>query len=186
MTPALIVTFLVMFSLSSLVIILTIYNRHIIPAMTGMMIAMAHGMIVGLTAGVILGASLSDSMYYSTVISILIGVIAGFLIGVPSGLLAVLDGTLSGLMGGMMGAMLGQMIAPEYYDPLIRMMLMVFISVTFLLFLLIKQEFVNKTKNQPYLIVGLFLFVLFVVIYNQIGPIIPPSPDTPPILHDSH
>ncbi|ASN07061.1 hypothetical protein [Virgibacillus necropolis] len=172
MTLPLFITFFIIFILSLAVIILTIYNRNSISKMTGMMIAMATGMIVGLTVGVILGIFLTGDLYSSTVLSIIIGVTAGFLAGLPISLLAVLDGTLSGIMGGMMGAMLGLMATPEFQDSLIRMMFMLFIAIVLILFQLIRQESLNKSSNQPFIVLCLFAFLLFIIVYNQLGPII--------------
>lgn len=176
MSLPLFITFFIIFILSTAVIALAIYHRNTITTMTGMMIAMSLGMTVGLTVGIIIGFLLSGNLYYSTILGMIIGVIAGFLAGLPISLIAVLDGTLAGVMGGMMGAMLGQMISSEYQDALIRMMVMLFISIVLILFQLIKQEFLNKNNNQSFIVLCLFAFVLFIIVYNQLGPIIPISP----------
>ncbi|ASK61304.1 hypothetical protein CFK37_03480 [Virgibacillus phasianinus] len=176
MTVALYVTFFGMLILTSLAIGSTIYHRRKVTCMTGMMIAMSLGMMVGLTAGVILGILFTGNLFYSTVLGILIGVIVGFVSGLPVSLMAVLDGALSGMMGGMMGAMLGEMIVPEYQDSLIRIMFVLFIALILVLFVMMKEEFMKKRKSilgHPAIILG--LFVVFIIGYNQLDPLLTSS-----------
>lgn len=184
MTPALYVTFVVIFVMTSWIIGTIIHHRKKIPAMTGMVIAMSLGMMVGLTAGVILGILFSGNLFYATVLGIMVGIIIGFLSGLPVGIMAVLDGAISGMMGGMMGAMLGVMIAPEYQDSLVRIMFLLFIALTLILFLMMQQEFMKKSKKwltNPSVIFS--LFIVFIVGYNQMSPLISSSKSPN---HDNH
>lgn len=148
----------------------TFKYRGKIPCMTGMMIAMTLGMSVGITAGVILGIVYSGNLFYSTILGIAVGVIAGVLPGVLVSMMAVMDGLLSGMMGGMMGAMLGDMVAPEFWDPLVKIMLMLFVATMIILFRMMQQEFMKKETSwltHPVLII--VLFGLFFFGYHQLG-----------------
>ncbi|MFZ3576704.1 plastocyanin/azurin family copper-binding protein [Virgibacillus sp. DJP39] len=179
MTVALYITFFCIVSLTICVIGTTIYHRRKISSMVGMMIAMTLGMTVGLTTGVILGILLSGNLFYSTVLGITIGIVVGFLAGLPISMIALLDGSLSGMMGGMMGAMLGEMIMPEYQESAVRLMFLLFVAFTLILLTVMKEEFFNK--NKPFMhnkVVVLCFFVVFIVGYNQMNPLIPPQNHT--------
>jgi plastocyanin len=141
--------------------------------MTGMMISMVLGMSVGITVGVILGILYSGNLFYSTIFGMIVGLTAGFLAGIPVSLMAVMDGMLSGLMGGMMGAMLGEMIAPEYRDPLIKMMFLIFVATIMILSRMMQQEFMKNQSswtNNP--VITLLLFGVIFFGYQQLGPTI--------------
>ncbi|CDQ37977.1 MULTISPECIES: plastocyanin/azurin family copper-binding protein [Virgibacillus] len=160
--------------LTSIIIWQTFVCRKRITTMTGMMVAMALGMSVGLVTGVMIGILLSGNLFYSTVMAMIIGMVTGYLAGIPVSILAVLDGTLAGVMGGMMGAMLGEMIAPEFQDPMIRIMVVLFIATILLLFQILKQPVTNKRDWLHHPVVMVFGFLLFIMGYNQLEPLIPP------------
>ncbi|NBJ70651.1 MULTISPECIES: hypothetical protein [Clostridia] len=172
MTMPLMIVIVTVIILSTFVIGITMIYRDRIASMTGMMIAMALGMIVGLTIGVIVGILLMGNLFYSTVISMLVGIVVGCLAGIPVSLLAVLDGTLSGLMGSMMGAMLGEMIMQDYQDPFIRVMFMIFLMTMILILWVIRQTSVESKKlwNHPFIL--LIAFVLVIIGFNEIGPLV--------------
>ncbi|GLO65088.1 cupredoxin domain-containing protein [Oceanobacillus kimchii] len=171
MTLSLYVTLIVIFMLSTVIIWNTVLHRNKITVMAGMMIAMALGMSAGLTIGVIAGILLSGNLFYSTVLAMILGIIFGFLAGMPISLMAVLDGTLAGIMGGMMGAMLGVMIAPEFQDALIRIMFVIFIVTMLILFRMMHQEFIKTKGLFDHPAVMIFAFTLFIIMYNQMGPL---------------
>ena len=184
MTVALYVTFFCIFILTAWAIGNTIYYRRKITCMTGMMIAMSLGMMVGFTSGVILGVLFSGNLFYSTVLGMLIGVIVGFLSGLPVSLMAVLDGALSGMMGGMMGAMLGEMVVPEYRDSLIRMMFVLFVALILILFTMMREEFMKKRKSfLGHPAITFSLFVVFIIGYNQLDPLISSSASLTQVNH---
>ncbi|WP_188456905.1 hypothetical protein [Virgibacillus oceani] len=171
MTFPLFVVLLTIFMLAMLVIGQTIYYRNEITKMSGMMIAMGLGMSVGLAVGIIMGIMYSGTLFISTVLGMTIGFTAGFLSGIPINMIAVLDGMLAGIMGGMMGAMLGYMISPEYSDAIVKIMFMLFIA-TSLILLYIVQEEVNKNRSLfKNLFIITILFLIFLVGFNQTGPI---------------
>ncbi|GAB7388441.1 hypothetical protein BSNK01_22780 [Bacillaceae bacterium] len=179
MSLALLITVAVISILSLAVIGHIFYNRKNITCMTGMMIAMTLGMMVGLTAGAILGVVFNGDLFRSTLLAMGIGIAAGFLTGAFVSVMAVLDGTLAGIMGGMMGAMLGEMIPSDDRDMLIKIMFVLFVGITLILFYMLQQEFARKNgvrarlfHNPLFMALSLGIFFFG---YNQLGATIPLS-----------
>ncbi|WP_181833067.1 cupredoxin domain-containing protein [Bacillus taeanensis] len=172
MTPALLVTLVVISFLSFWVIGIVMVNRKKITCMTGMMVAMALGMMVGLIIGTLLGILLSGQLMASTLISMIIGLTVGFFAGVAVSLMAVLDGMLSGLMGGMMGAMLGEMLAMDHPNAFLKIMFVLFICLTFTLIYMINSELEKKNRwlGNPIIIVT--ILIIFFYSYEQLGNIV--------------
>lgn len=114
--------------------------------MAGMMIAMTLGMTIGLSFGTSMGLIYPEHFFQMTVISILVGAIAGTIAGLSFNMIAVLDGFLSGAMGGMMGAMLGVMISSEFVNNAMNVIIVITGGIIFILFLMIQNE-VKITKR---------------------------------------
>jgi plastocyanin len=172
MTPALLVTLVVISLLSFWVIGTVMMNRKKITCMTGMMVAMALGMMVGLVIGTLFGILLSGQLLASTLIGIIIGLTVGFFAGISISLMAVLDGMLSGLMGGMMGAMLGEMLAMDHPNAFLKIMFVLFICLTLTLVYMINSELEKKNKWLGNPIIIVITLAVFFYSYEQLGNIV--------------
>ncbi|OQP05531.1 hypothetical protein B1690_12865 [Geobacillus sp. 46C-IIa] len=162
--------------LSFVVIAFIFIKRKKITCMAGMMAAMALGMLAGLTGGLLAGISYNGNLFLSTILGMTFGFLAGFFAGMPISIMAIIDGVLSGVMGGMMGAMLGEMIAPEYQDPTVHIMLVLFVGMTCIVLYMLQQEagfnhsfLINKLFHNPlWLAIALPLFFyLYNHLYNE-------------------
>ena len=165
--------YLILLSISCLSIFIitkTIYYREKINQMTGMMIAMTLGMSVGLAVGLIFGILFSGNFFIAAVLGMLVGLLIGSVVGLTMNLMVVLDGLQSGLMGGMMGAMLGEMIAPESYDPMVKIMFFIYLGTILILNRTINDELNHQSKmfNNLFIIVAVFMF--FFIIFELINP----------------
>lgn len=127
----------------SWIIMLTFYTRDLKNKMAGMAVAMAVGMVVGVGVGGSLPILWESSFFSATVIGVVIGGSCGLIAGWSSGLIGMLDGLLSGIMGGMMGAMLGVMVPMEQQHTLIHLLSLFSGGTLFLIFLLIRSEWVG-------------------------------------------
>ncbi|QSB47732.1 plastocyanin/azurin family copper-binding protein [Parageobacillus toebii] len=159
--------------LSLIIIVFVFIKRKKITCMIGMMVSMALGMLVGLTGGLLVGILYSGNLFFSTVLGMGFGFLAGFLTGLPISVMAIIDGVLSGIMGGMMGAMLGEMISPEYRNPMVHIMLVIFVGMIGIVLYMLQQEigfnrlsFINKIFHNPLLIA--IVFPLFFYTYNHL------------------
>lgn len=149
------------------------YNRKV-PSMTGMMAAMTIGMLVGITSGTIIGIVFEKDLFHATILGMGIGLVAGGMIGILISVMAVLEGVLSGAMGGMMGAMLGVMMKPSFFDSIIKILFVFFVTITCLLIYMLDHALPDKDFKKKYWhhpIVMLTLLGLFFYVYNKIGPI---------------
>jgi uncharacterized cupredoxin-like copper-binding protein len=171
---SILLTAIIITIISLSVIAFVIIKRKKITYMAGMLVAMALGMLVGLVGGLLAGILYSGNLFFSTVLGIVIGLLTGFLTGLPISVMAIIDGVLSGIMGGMMGAMLGEMISPEYQNPMIQIMLVIFVGMIGIVLYMLQQEtgfnrlsFINKLFHNPLLIS--IVFLLFFYTYNQIN-----------------
>jgi uncharacterized cupredoxin-like copper-binding protein len=160
--------------LSLIVITFVFIKRKKITCMTGMMVAMALGMLVGLTGGLLVGILYSGNLFFSTVLGMGTGFLAGFLTGLPISVMAIIDGVLSGIMGGMMGAMLGEMISPQQQNPMIQIMIVIFVGMIGIVLYLLQQEtgfnrlsIINRIFHNPLLIA--IVFLLFFYTYNYLN-----------------
>lgn len=175
MTLSLSITFFIIIVVVVFIIWNTIYYRYNITPMSGMMISMVLGMGAGLTIGVIIGILLSGNLFYSTVLAMMIGIAIGFLSGIATGMIAVLDGIFAGLMGGMMGAMLGEMVATDHQDAIIRLLFLLFIGTIIILYCMMQQDIIKSKSWFSKPIVLLLFYIVIIVGYDQLGPIITTS-----------
>lgn len=171
---SILLTAIIVTVLSLSVIAFVFIKREKITCMAGMMVAMALGMLAGLTGGLLAGILYSGNLFFSTVLGMAIGFLAGFLAGLPISVMAIIDGVLSGIMGGMMGAMLGEMISLEYQNPMIHIMLVIFVGMIGIVLYMLQQEtgfnrlsFINRIFHNPLLLS--IVFLLFFYTYNHLN-----------------
>lgn len=158
--------------LASIIVIKTIYYKSKITHVNGMMISMSLGMSVGLTLGIIFGIQLTGNLFLSSILGMMAGITAGVLSGLAISVMAVLDGLLSGLMGGMMGAMLGEMIVPGYYNSIVKIMFILFLSSILLLLFMFQREIKEEDTfffDNPLVLIAIFGLVFLLL--NQTGPL---------------
>lgn len=134
------VTMLIALVLTCIAVRYIALNKKNLSSMTGMMAAMALGMMAGLLYGTIFGDIYSGNLFISTLLGMAVGVAFGCIAGAPVSFLAFMDGLLSGAMGGMMGAMLGEMIVPANRLLMIKILFVLFVSITLIILYMMQQE----------------------------------------------
>lgn len=149
--------------------------RRRISCMAGMMAAMAIGMTIGLGMGTLISMWLPDQFFQATILSMMIGGVIGAIAGAPISIMAVLDGLLAGIMGGMMGTMLLTMIPSENVESAIKIMMVLYGAITFLLFIMlqgeIKEEHLNKQSFLLTKPISMFVAIglLFMITHQTAG-----------------
>lgn len=149
--------------------------RRRISCMAGMMAAMAVGMTFGLGIGTLISVWLPDQFFQATMLSMLIGGLIGAITGASISMMAILDGLLSGIMGGMMGTMLLTMIPYANMESTIKIMMVIYSAIIFLLFLMlqgeIKEEHLNKQSFLLSKPISMFVAIclLFLITHQTTG-----------------